>query len=275
MLHRMREKVGSAGLVVGVIALVMAVAGGAYAAGGGLTGKQKKEVKKIAKSFQGTGPQGAVGPQGPAGPKGDTGAPGTPGKDGSPGAPGANGKSVKVTPVTPLQCEERGGVIVEEEGEPASAKEVCEGPEGPEGQPWTPHSALPVGATETGAWSFINNESAPNEVIVTLSFPIALPTSLDATKVHFQSEANFTDFDEGGPETIGCGLSTQAPTAPEGHLCVYGQSNLSNAKFVAIHNVSNASSVANRTGALLIFEREGAGQAFGGGTFAVTGFPAP
>ncbi|MCW2987260.1 MAG: hypothetical protein JWM24_198, partial [Solirubrobacterales bacterium] len=50
--RRLREPFGKAGLTVGVIALVMALVGGAYAAGA-LTGKQKKEVEKIAKKFAG------------------------------------------------------------------------------------------------------------------------------------------------------------------------------------------------------------------------------
>lgn len=87
MLHRFHERFGAAGLIVAVVALIVALAGTAFAAGG-LTGKQKKEVKAIAKSFQGTGPAGATGP---AGPKGDTGPRGSDGPQGVPGPPGADG----------------------------------------------------------------------------------------------------------------------------------------------------------------------------------------
>jgi hypothetical protein len=76
---------------VAVIALVFAMVGGAYAAGGGLSGKQKKEVKTIAKSFQGTGPAGAQGPAGAAGPAGPTGAAGAKGATGETGATGEEG----------------------------------------------------------------------------------------------------------------------------------------------------------------------------------------
>lgn len=56
------------------IALVVALGGGAYAASGGLTGKQKKEVKKIAKEVAGApGAPGAPGQAGPAGPQGSEG----------------------------------------------------------------------------------------------------------------------------------------------------------------------------------------------------------
>ncbi|SRR6266516_461118 len=89
-IRSIREPFGKAGLTVAILALVMAMVGGAWAAVG-LNAKQKKEVKAIAKSFQGTGPAGTQGPAGPPGPKGDTGAKGDKGDTGSPGAPGAPG----------------------------------------------------------------------------------------------------------------------------------------------------------------------------------------
>jgi hypothetical protein len=88
MLNRFRDRFGPAGLIVAISALVFALAGGAYAASGALTGKQKKEVEKIAKKFQGTGPAGA---QGPAGSKGDTGAQGKEGPQGEQGVQGKQG----------------------------------------------------------------------------------------------------------------------------------------------------------------------------------------
>ncbi len=94
MLNRLHNKLGSAGLVVAVVALIAAVAGTAFAAGG-LTKGQEKQVVKIAKRYAGKpgaqgpkGDAGAAGPQGPKGdpgPKGDTGNPGAPGEEGPPG----------------------------------------------------------------------------------------------------------------------------------------------------------------------------------------------
>jgi len=261
MLERIREQTGSAGLIVGVIALVLAVAGGAYAAGGGLSGKQKKEVTKIAKQYA-----GKPGAQGPAGANGKDGANGA---NGSNGAPGANGKSVKVTAATIVQCEERGGVIVEKEGEAASAKEVCNGEEG---SPWTAGGTLPKGATETGAWTFHAVEGTTEEVFAALSFPIQLSAPLGADKVHYESEANFGDFDEGGPGTVGCEGTAVAPKAPEGNLCVFGNNNVENATFGGVKLFNGVGKGANKTGALLLFNGEGTGAPFGGGSFAVTGF---
>jgi Collagen triple helix repeat (20 copies) len=113
------EPFGKAGLLVAILALVLATTGAAFAASG-LNGKQKKEVEKIAKKFAGKpGPAGPAGATGPAGPAGAA------GKNGSNGAPGAP-------------------------GEP--------GPKGEEGSPWTAGGTLPAGATETGDWALSSSE---------------------------------------------------------------------------------------------------------------------
>src|SRR3954453_22689625 len=66
MLNRhFKEPFGKAGLTVAILALVLAMVGGAWAAVG-LNGKQKKEVRKIAKTF--AGKPGVAGQQGPAAP---------------------------------------------------------------------------------------------------------------------------------------------------------------------------------------------------------------
>jgi hypothetical protein len=49
MLSRLHNKVGTAGLVVAIVALVAALAGSAYAAKDVLTKQEKKQVEKIAK----------------------------------------------------------------------------------------------------------------------------------------------------------------------------------------------------------------------------------
>lgn len=90
MISGVRNRIGTAGLVVAVIALVAALGGAAYAASGGLTAQQKKQVKKIAR----TEAKKLVG-TGPAGPAGAPGAAGANGKDGANGANGANGKEGK------------------------------------------------------------------------------------------------------------------------------------------------------------------------------------
>ncbi len=165
-LGRLKRRIGAngPGVTVAVIALVFALVGGAYAASGALTGKQKKEVEKIAKKFAGKegakGATGATGPQGVPGPKGDA------------GAAGKDGASVKVAPVSagdPEHCAELGGALVEKEGSGAPA-EVCNGEEGEEGSPWTAKGRLPQGAMLTGTW-VANGSGIVN---TSLSFPIHL-----------------------------------------------------------------------------------------------------
>ena len=99
------RKLPSAGLVVGVIAAVLALGGTAVAAKL-ITGKQVKDGslqlkdlskqarKKLAGVAGATGPAGAQGPTGatgPTGPKGETGAPGKDGVDGKNGVDGKDG----------------------------------------------------------------------------------------------------------------------------------------------------------------------------------------
>ncbi len=93
MLSRIHQKLGTAGFIIAIVALIAAVSGAAIAAG--LSGPTKQEIKKQAKKyskqFAVPGPAGATGPQGPAGPqgaKGDTGPGGPEGKEGPEGPPG-------------------------------------------------------------------------------------------------------------------------------------------------------------------------------------------
>lgn len=83
--RRLKEPFGRAGFIVAILALILAMAGGAWAAAG-LSGKQKTEVTKIAKKYA-----GVAGPAGPQGVPGAPGASGSNGKDGAPGAPGPKG----------------------------------------------------------------------------------------------------------------------------------------------------------------------------------------
>jgi len=171
LLSMKRAKFGLPG-AISVLALVFAMLGGAYAASGALTGKQKKEVKAIAKSFQGTGPAGSPGPQGLPG------APGAAGKDGVPGTPGKDGQSVTGTPFGPGEepagepCEGRGGAkLVSVSG----TSYLCNGEEG---SPWAVNGTLPSGATETGNYAISGAES----LAVAIPFSIPLPAPVPSSK---------------------------------------------------------------------------------------------
>jgi Collagen triple helix repeat (20 copies) len=143
MFSRIHQKLGTAGFVISIVALIAALCGGAYAAGGGLTGKQKKEVKKIAKRYAGKpGAPGAPGAKVDAGAKGDAGANGTNGAPGSPGAPGAPGEAG--------MCSET-----------------------------NPECVLPAGGTLTGSWSA--SGGADDYAFSTISFPLRVspaPTAI-------------------------------------------------------------------------------------------------
>jgi hypothetical protein len=240
---KLHDKLGTAGLVIAVVALIAALGGTAFAAVDRLSGQEKKEVKKIATKLAkagAQGPQGLAGSPGPAGPVGPRGAAGDPG---APGAPGNDGKSVIVAnEAAGVHCAE-GGVRVEVEA--STAKEyVCNGEEGAPGQPgepWVPDNTLPTGATLTGAWNMgvVKAEDYPlglDGLYVPISFSIPLANSLDEAHVHFinpNGQEAVLNPDTGEIETHASshctGGSVNAPKADSGHLCVYA-GNLIHAK---------------------------------------------
>jgi hypothetical protein len=94
MFSRIHQKLGTAGFVIAIVALIVALGGAAYAALPGLNSKQKKEVKKIAKGLVSPGTPGAPGPagaKGDAGTKGDAGGAGGTGPEGPQGERGEPG----------------------------------------------------------------------------------------------------------------------------------------------------------------------------------------
>jgi hypothetical protein len=134
-----RNRFGIPG-VIAVVALVFAMAGGAWAAKGVIITKLSQispGVQKQLKGKQGNtgaaGSQGAAGPAGPAGPKGDAGAQGD---KGATGAKGATGNA------------------------------------GPEGSPWTAGGTLPSGRTETGSWVAPNSAAGSSAALITFTIPL-------------------------------------------------------------------------------------------------------
>ena len=198
--RRLQDRFGTAGVVLGVIALILALGGTALAAKGALTGKQKKEVEKIAKKYAGQpGPAGPAGSPGAAGPKGDTGPKGDKGDKGDQGIQGKQG---------------------------------IQGPPGEDGE--TGFTAtLPPGETETGTWAFTTPAPA-NPIKVPISFSIPLAGPLDGDHVHLvnadgSSEVVFNEdtFELENVTPTGCGVAltpagtAEAPKAAPGNLCVY------------------------------------------------------
>jgi len=185
-----REPLGTAGLVVAIIALIMAMGGAAFAAAG-LNGKQKKEVEKIAKKFAGApgkqGAPGANGAQGPVGAQGSTGPTGVAGAKGDPGANGAQGSPGK-----------------QGESAPCTAGE--------------PTCVVASGVTETGAWSISQSSAGALQPFATISFPIPLAEGSGINSAFAFNKEQTANEDFG---TSGCEGSVAEPTAPSGKLCVY------------------------------------------------------
>jgi len=275
MYQRYKERFGTAGVVVGVIALVLALVTGAYAAGGGLSGKQKKEVEKIAKKYAGKpGATGAAGTNGANGTNGKDGAPGAPGEKGEKGdagtngTNGTNGTSVTNTQFSGLQgpCPEGGSKFVVgtnttyacdgEEGEKGD-----KGEKGDTGEPWTAGGVLPPEATETGAWVFAGEGALTgfgtlNVALASFTLPLSDP--LEESQMHL--------VPAGGPSTTECPGTAAEPAAAPEQFCAY-VSELEHATFA----VSVPSGI---SGAKVLFLTEGK-EAIGSGSWALTAPPTP
>jgi Collagen triple helix repeat (20 copies) len=181
MFSRIHEKLGTAGFVLAVVALIAALAGTAFAAAG-LNGKQKKQVTAIAKKYAGKpGPAGAPGPKGDTGapgPKGDTGAPGPKGDPGEPGEPGPEGKT--------------------------GFTEV-----------------LPSEKTETGAWAIgVTPDGKRKDVAVSFNIPLTAAPEVHVIqengKEKVLGEEGFEEL-----EQPACPGEVEEPAADPGNLCLY------------------------------------------------------
>jgi hypothetical protein len=183
--RRIHEKLGTAGLIISIVALFAALGGGAYAASGGLTGKQKKEVEKIAKKVAKPGPAGAPGAngaQGAAGPVGSAGKDGANGTNGSNGAPGTPGKP----------------------GESGFT------------------SVLPSGKTETGAWSLaISPTNQFFEFRVSISFPIPLKEGSEKVFYFTHAKVEAQEFGSSGCKWKRETPNVKPESTVAGTLCVF------------------------------------------------------
>jgi Collagen triple helix repeat (20 copies) len=193
--------------VIATVALVLAMSGGAYAAGKYVITSPKQIKPSVLKSLQGkvgkagaNGAAGATGPAGPAGPAGAAGAKGEPGPKGEAGAKGEAGPK----------------------GEKGLSGETG----------FT--STLPSGKTETGSYAFSAEVQTGEGVSVPISFSIPLASPLGAGKVHLITADGTKEIIEdeasGTPEEVTpteCGIALPTPgtaanpAAAAGNLCVY------------------------------------------------------
>ncbi len=231
-LRRITKRVGvnGPGLTVAVIAMVVAMAGGAFAASGALTSKQKKEVEKISKKFAGkTGATGSAGPQGPAGPKGEA---------------GANGSNGAVGPTGPTGDTGAKGAT---------------GAAGATGQTGFTET-LPSGKTETGAWAMSGTEANEFGIRVPISFPIPLAAS--TTNVHFVEGTV--------PAGCTGGTAAAPKADPGNLCVYLSQFGIEESSFESIELASGfGPGEASRSGAMLVFTAP-TGPASASGTYAVT-----
>ncbi len=195
----LQNQFGTAGLVLSIVAIVLALGGGAYAANHATVSKAKAGKP---------GPRGKTGPAGPAGSQGPAGPIGPPGTNGTNGTNGANGKSPTVTKIEPgePECAEQGGSRFTVGNEEA---EACNGQTG-----FT--ETLPPEKSEHGVWSFFRNREPTDESYASVSFPIPLPPGFNSGNVVYVAE-------NGTGVAPGCtGGTSEHPKAEPGYLCVYG-----------------------------------------------------
>ncbi len=289
MLKRIHSQFGTAGLALSVVAIVLALGGGAYAAtgsSGGHATASKTKAGPRGKTGK-TGPAGPAGPQGPAGPAGAAGTNGKEGAQGKEGKAGTNGVSVTGTTFAGNEhgCTEGGVKFVSSSGE----NFACNGVKGQTG--FT--STLPPGKTETGTWTLdqFGATESPRGVKVPISFPIPLAEEGATSSAHYFGESETEEIIEevsrGETPPSGClgpsqaHISDDIPSAPPGELCVYtftGSSEFSH--FTALFSVGPESENYGSAGATLSLNLLGGSVATPRsfhvlGTWAVTAPTAP
>ncbi len=219
------------------LALVFAMAGGAYAAKKfiitsksqikpsvwaqlkGKNGANGTNGTNGAPGLNGKDGVGSQGPQGPQGPQGEKGLKGDTGSVGPTGATGTTGK------------------------EGPTGKEGATGTTGATGSPWTASGTLPPGKTETGTWSY-GEVPAGTNTYIPLSFSIPLDPAKAVPAIFFTRPTwtykgnpagpEWFDADKfglGSPKALegaelleaetACPGSNTAPEAEPGFLCIY------------------------------------------------------
>lgn len=176
MYRRFHDRFGTAGVVIGIVALIAALGGTAIAARRGLSRTEKVLIKKEARKW---GRKFAR--RGPAGPAGEKGATGEKGAKGDTGAQGPQGP------------------------------EGPEGKQGPQGEPGETGftETLPPGKTETGVWAF-GAPTAGEAAVVPISFDIPLASALPQSNMYYVNVRVQEDKIHGGSGELCEGQSGSA-----------------------------------------------------------------
>jgi hypothetical protein len=244
MFSKLQNQFGSAGLVLSVVAIVLALGGGAYAANHATASKAKQ------------------GKQGKPGKPGAPGAPGATGPAGPAGPAGANGTSVTGTALAAGQegCVAGGVKYTSASGSNA----VCNGEKGPKGPEGNIKATLSKGSTETGDW-FVESPKTEEFAIGSISFPIPLEAGISEEE---EQHVFFLAYEETSPQ---CQGSLQEPKAAEGDLCLYSSNSVLSGPIEFFEsNAGRGSGGTGTSGAILEFATTGEGRATLTGSFAVT-----
>src|SRR3954470_19135839 len=181
MVSRFKNKLSPAGLIIAILALVVALGGVALAKGVIIT-KLNQISPSVRKQLKGkTGPQG---------PKGDVGAPGAMGSAGAKGDTGPAGK------------------------DGANGKDGLDGNDGEPGvcSLAKPECVLPPGATLVGNFG-ANGDKESEFAFATVTTALRLPSAPQTERV--------LPVSEGGEPTENCPGSVEEPKAVPGYLCFY------------------------------------------------------
>jgi hypothetical protein len=234
------RKNANAAVAIAVVALVLSITGGAFAAGHYLITSTKQISPRVLGALKGRA--GAKGVAGPAGAQGPQGPQGVPGQQGPGGPAGASGKGEKG---------DRG-----EKGEKGERGEA-----GTTG--FTEH--LPSGKTETGTWAAnVFQPSATKVALIPISFTIPLAGGGEGFLL---SEAETKAKSGKG----GCTGTVATPTAPAGKLCVYTEEEEnSELSFAPELLTEETPDHFGKAGAFIEFAIEAGGQASARGVWAVT-----
>lgn len=180
-----------------VLALVLAMTGGAWAAKRFVITSVRQLSPSVRKAL-----------------KGANGVNGTDGKGGAPGAPGAQG------PAGAAGSRGETGPPGSEGKEGPAGKNGLDGTNGQNGSPWTAGGTLPSGSTESGTWSAVRHEVIGfEEVRAAISFFIPLAAGAEGKNAFYLNLKESEEAEVTKPH--GCGGSVKNPTAPKGALCVY------------------------------------------------------
>ena len=174
----LHDQFGTAGLVLSIVAIVLALGGGAYAANHATASKAKQGPRGK------TGKTGPAGPAGPAGATGPAGPAGAKGENGAAGGAGAPGESVTVTESANAFGAHCNNTTTGKGGSEfkvgASTAYACNGKNGTTG--FT--EFLPEGKTETGTWEVQGYLPGAEEYLSsTASFNIPLEHA--PTTIHY------------------------------------------------------------------------------------------